>query len=343
VHQDERHEAESWPRAEVKKPSDDSGGEQPDYVQGEERVLFRRAFHVKSLIALNWRSVACGSLPSASGIVAVFLKVTLPPSACLTLDLEPDHAGRAVFAYEAWRPDRLDALMDLLDEFEAPLSAFVVGQSLEQQPSGIAHLRRRGVDFHLHSYSHNLAEPDSAAEIDAGMRVFEAVFGAPPKGYRAPEGRISEGGLSRLSGRGFLFDSSVFPAAWPHPRYLRYPRKAYRSGRGGLVEIPVATAGPARIPVTLSFIKLLGFPLYRRLIRPGNVPDPLVFDMHLHDLFVLPAYDQLPAFLKVAYSRNRAEGFALLRSTLTLLRDSGYRFTSMSAAARDLDKALPRC
>jgi hypothetical protein len=291
----------------------------------------------------NHGTRASRSLQSASGIVAVFLKATLSLSACLTLDLEPDHAGRAVFAYEAWRPDRLDALMNLLQEFEAPLSAFVVGRSMEEQPAGIAHLRRRGVEFHLHSYSHNLAEPDSAAELDAGMRVFESVFGVPPTGYRAPEGRISEGGLSRLAARGFLFDSSVFPSAWPHPRYLRYPRAAYRSVPSGLMEIPIATAGAARILVTLSFIKLLGFPLYRRLVRPGNVPEPLVFDMHLHDLFVLPAYDQLPAFLKVAYSRNRAEGFVLLRSILTLLRDSGYRFTSMSAAARDLDKALPRC
>ena len=267
----------------------------------------------------------------------------MSPSACLTLDLEPDHAGRATFAYEAWRPDRLDALMDLLAEFEAPLSAFVVGRSLEQQPEGIAHLRRRGVEFHLHSYSHDLLEPDSARELDTGIKVFESVFGERPVGYRAPEGRISEGGLKRLAERGFLFDSSVFPSAWPHPRYLKYPREAYRSAESQLIEIPIATATRARVLVTLSFMKLLGFPLYRRLIRKGQVPEPLVFDMHLHDLFVLPAYEQLPAFLKVAYSRNRTEGFAILRATLTLLRDSGYRFTGMTAAARTLDEALPRC
>ena len=264
-------------------------------------------------------------------------------SACLTLDLEPDHAGRATFAYEAWRGDRLDAMMDLLAEFQAPLSAFVVGRSLEQQPEGIAHLRRLGVEFHLHSYSHNLAEPDSAQEIDTGMRAFEKAFGERPVGYRAPEGRISKGGLQRLAERNFLFDSSVFPSAWPHPRYLGYSRTAYRSSAGDLIEIPIATAGRARLLVTLSFIKLLGFPLYRRLIRQGRVPDPLIFDMHLHDLFVLPAYDQLPAFLKVAYSRNRTEGFTLLRATLDLLRDSGYRFTGMTSAAQALDLKLPRC
>ncbi|MEO6402711.1 MAG: polysaccharide deacetylase family protein [Vicinamibacteria bacterium] len=263
--------------------------------------------------------------------------------ACLTLDLEPDHAGRATFAYEAWRPERLDAMMDALGEFKAPLSAFVVGRSLEQQPDAIAHLRRRGVEFHLHSYSHDLAEPDSALEIDKGMRVFEEALGKRPVGYRAPEGRISEAGLMRLAERGFLFDSSVFPSAWPHPRYLRYPRTAYRSKPSQLLEIPIATAGAARLLVTLSFIKLLGFPLYRRLLLKKRVPDPLIFDMHLHDLFVLPAYEQLPAFLKVAYSRNRAEGFTLLRETLTLLRGLGYEFTSMSTAAGALDKKLPRC
>ena len=265
------------------------------------------------------------------------------PIACLTLDLEPDHAGRVDFAYEAWRPDRLDALMDLLAEFEAPLSAFVVGRSLEQQPAGIGQLRKRGVDFHLHSYSHNLAEPDSASELDTGMRAFEAALGERPLGYLAPEGRISEDGLKRLAERQFLFDSSVFPSAWPHPRYVRYPRTAYRSSPSNLLEIPVATAGRARLLVTLSFIKLLGFPLYRRLIQKGRVPRPLIFDMHLHDLFILPAFEQLPAFLKLAYSRNRTEGFALLRATLALLRESGYGFTTMTSAARSLDLELPRC
>lgn len=233
--------------------------------------------------------------------------------------------------------------MDVLGEFQAPLSAFVVGRSLEQQPKGIAQLRGRGVEFHLHSYSHNLADPDSARELDTGMRVFEAALGERPMGYRAPEGRISEDGLIRLAERAFLFDSSVFPSVWPHPRYLGYPRFAYRSAPSNILEIPIATAGRARLLVTLSFIKLLGFPLYRRLIQKGRVPEPLIFDMHLHDLFVLPAYDQLPAFLKVAYARNRSEGFALLRATLVLLRESGYGFTTMTAAARSLDQKLPRC
>ena len=233
--------------------------------------------------------------------------------------------------------------MDVLGEFEAPLSAFVVGRSLEQQPKGIAQLRGRGVEFHLHSYSHDLAEPDSAKELDLGMRAFEDALGERPLGYRAPEGRISEAGLGRLAEREFLFDSSVFPSAWPHPRYLRYPRAAYRAQPSNLIEVPIATAGRGRLLVTLSFIKLLGFSLYRCLILKGSAPDPLVFDMHLHDLFVLPAYDQLPAFLKIAYARNRSRGFEFLRATLTLFRDSGYRFETMTAAARDLDRTLPRC
>ena len=233
--------------------------------------------------------------------------------------------------------------MDLLAEFEAPLSAFVVGRSIEHQPAAIDRMKRHGVEFHLHSYSHRLEEPDSAEEIDTGMRVFEASLGGRPLGYRAPEGRISAAGLKRLAERDFLFDSSVFPSVWPHPRYLRYPRIAHRAAPTNLVEIPIATTGRARLLVTLSFIKLLGFPLYRRSIRKGGMPDPLVFDMHLHDLFVLSAYDQLPTFLKVAYSRNRAEGFALLRATLALLRESGYRFETMTAAARSLDQTLPRC
>lgn len=265
------------------------------------------------------------------------------PFAAVTLDLEPDHAGRAEPRYDGWSPERLAAMTDALRSLGAPLSAFVVGRSLEDQPAAIDQLRRDGTEFHLHSYSHVLERADSEEEIDRGMSVFAKTFGHKPTGYRAPEGRISEAGLRRLSDRSFTFDSSVFPSAWPHPRYLAYPRNPYRTGFGSLIEVPIATASPLRLLVTLSFVKLLGFPLYRLLLRPSLLPDPLIFDLHIHDLFALPAFDDLPAFLKVAYSRNRLRGFELLHATLRHLKENGYTFVTMNEAASHAQKTLAPC
>jgi hypothetical protein len=48
--------------------------------------------------------------------------------ACVTLDLEPDHAGRLAPAYTAWDAGRVGALLGVLGAHQAPLSAFVVAR-----------------------------------------------------------------------------------------------------------------------------------------------------------------------------------------------------------------------
>ena len=265
-----------------------------------------------------------------------------PLHVCLTLDLEPDHAGRVVPEYEAWRPERVNALLDTLSEYDASLTAFVVGQSVVEKPEVVAAMRERGVEFHLHSYSHDLARADAGEEIDRGSEAFSRFFGSSPTGYRAPEGRITAAGAERLRERGFAFDSSVFPSIWPHPRYATMSRTPFR-WPSGLLEIPVATATAFRLPVTLSFMKLLGWPLYSRVLGRRSTPNPLVFDLHLHDLFVLPAFGTLPGFLKVAYSRNRTRGFEFLRAFLGWTRNQGARFVRMSDAAQTLETTVPRC
>jgi peptidoglycan/xylan/chitin deacetylase (PgdA/CDA1 family) len=134
-----------------------------------------------------------------------------------------------------------------------------------------------GTDFHLHSYSHDLARPDAQEEIERGQAAFTSRFGRPAVGYRAPEGRISPEGLARLEAAGFLFDSSLFPSLWPHPRYFTKPRAPHVPAGRSILEIPVSTLGPAHVIVSLSWMKLLGWGAYRRLLN-GPLPDPLVFD-----------------------------------------------------------------
>ena len=254
---------------------------------------------------------------------------------CLTLDLEPDHASRAPTAYDGWEPARVSELLRLLERHRAPLTVFVVGQHLPARPETIDLLRRHGAEFHLHSYSHDLAHPDTQDEIQLGVEAFARVFGRRPAGYRAPEGRISKAGWRRLEQEGFVFDSSIFPSFWPAPRYLRYRPEPFHPLGTRLLEFPISTLGPARLIVSLSWFKLLGWGLYRRLLARGRLPEPLVFDMHLHDLWHVPSYDLLPQPWRTIYRRGQGRGLEVLGCFLELLAGRGARFTTLGERARE--------
>jgi len=267
----------------------------------------------------------------------------IPMQACITLDLEPDHAGRVSAAYEGWEPARLARLTSVLARYGAPLTAFVVGESLQARPEAIESLRASGVEFHLHSYSHDIAQPDSLEEIQRGAAEFQRVFGSRPEGYRAPEGRISPAGLGRLEREGFRFDSSVFPSFWPAPRYLRFRPEPFRPAGTHLLELPISTLSPLRLIVSLSWFKLLGWGFYRRLLESCALPDPLVFDMHLHDLWRLPAFDQLPPFWRGIYSRGPRDGIETLEAFLSVLARRGVSFTTLGAVARERSASEAAC
>ncbi len=263
--------------------------------------------------------------------------------ACICLDLEPDYGGWIPTTYAAWIPERVRALLGVLRDQEVPLSVFVVGQSLAAQPAVIDLFREAGAEFHLHSFSHDLLQPDSEEEIERGLEAFARAFGRPPEGYRAPQGRISAEGWRRLEARGFLFDSSVFPSFWPAPRFLRYAPRPFRPNGGRLLELPISTVTPLRVVVALSWIHLLGWPGFRALFTRATLPEPLVFNMHLHDLWDSPSYASVPRPWRWLYRHDRDGGLATLARFLDLVRGRGASFTTLGTVARALSSTEAAC
>mgnify|MGYP001825482165 CR=1 FL=1 len=193
---------------------------------------------------------------------------------CMTLDLEADFSGALQDEYGLFlRPEWIAQLLDLLQEKGVKLSVFVVGELLEKFPDVISLFERNGAEFHCHSYSHDPAATDSEDEIrqcrDAHMRR----FGAPPLGYRAPDGKISPAGIRNLEKHGFRFDSSIFPSYYPNPfKYLFRRASIHRIKGTGMVEIPNTPVSPLRIMLSLSYIKLLGRRAYFALLRRSRLP-----------------------------------------------------------------------
>lgn len=257
---------------------------------------------------------------------------------CLTLDVEQDF-GELLDepTYEAL--DYIPNLVKLLEDKGIPLTCFVQGSLLETHAAQIEKLFTLDVEFELHSYSHHKpSELDVEFEIRRGAEAYRGFFRKDPMGYRAPLGVINRENYEILVTHGFKFDSSVFPLLRPGTfNNLSSPTIPYILNTPRIVEFPVTVFSKAiRVPMTLSYIRLLGKP-YFWLLRTVELPNLIIFTFHLHDLFRLKSSYRLPGegvglIYKNVYKRlyRRAGGsLYTLSQCIEMLRDKGYTFMKL--------------
>jgi len=252
--------------------------------------------------------------------------------ACITLDLENNwEFDGPRLKYATF--EHLEEYIKLLESRDLPLSVFVVGQTVEERPGAIEQLRERlDVEFHLHSYSHDLSgSANLENEVRRGKRAFESYFGRPPEGYRSTQGRIDRAGLRPLESEGFLFDSSVFPTYRPGVyNNLDAPIEPYRPPETqSLFEIPVGVVPGLRIPLSQGYIKAMERPLLTAL-RHVPLQDVVVFNTHLQDFFHTRAHAALAQPKRFFYERNIENAERVFRRVVEILRRDGFSFVKMT-------------
>ena len=258
--------------------------------------------------------------------------------ACFTLDFERDF-GRRLGDYEAFdlltNDSAFARLKAICQGGGVKITAFIVGQLLDEHPEMIERLSELDVEFELHSYSHRSDPPiNPPSEIERAVAAYHRYFGRSPQGYRAPYGRITDGEVRMLYEQGFRYDSSIFPS-YRLGMYnnLRQPMTPYYHKHVPLLEIPVSAVPFVRLPVSLSYIKLLGWGAYRMLFDAFGLPRILVFSFHLHDLFAEMSYACLHWSDRWRWMRNRSRGFGILECFINYLRERGYEFVFLSRVA----------
>lgn len=206
----------------------------------------------------------------------------------LTLDAEADCGGipGCRRSYESF--GLLPRVRQELEERGVPLTAFVEGRILDERPDLVEDLLANNVVLECHGYDHNQVQSSAEDRLDnleRGLDSYERFFGKAPRGYRSPQGRISNRELSRLSARGVHYDSSVFPCYFPG-RFNNFwaPLEPFRHRDSGLLELPLGALKGSRYPIGLSFIQLLGWGPYRWLFRISAKPECFILNFHLHDL-----------------------------------------------------------
>lgn len=253
--------------------------------------------------------------------------------ACFTLDLEPDFLSED--SHEVLLDDRRFGQIEAFFlHNQLKLTVFVVAKMLEAGLRVRERFANIEAEFELHSYSHNIHEPDSKQEILLGKEIYAKYFGHTPRGYRAPNGDISMRGLSVLHREGFLYDASIFPSWRPELKYnfskapispwvyVEFPQ---------LVELPFAVVPKIRIVISLSFLKLLGLNFYRLMFHTFGFPATLIFDTHLYDFFLTSPVQSLSRldWRRYALMRNQSNTLQLLQEFVDFLISKGYTFVAM--------------
>jgi hypothetical protein len=249
-----------------------------------------------------------------------------------TLDLEAEYAG-TVDQYEIFKDHAaIEEFLSIMHSHGVKITAFTVAKIFEQFPGIIKIFEKYDCEFEVHSYSHNPDAPDSRNEIEKAREAYFNYFGKYPKGYRAPQGRISESGIKNLTEQGFLYDSSIFPTYYPNPfRYIFFNRNVHYHNKYNIMEIPLTSITPFRVLLSISYIKFFGIDFFIKLFDIFDLPDTICFDSHLHDfIFKEASHSKLPLYLKLFCGRNSSRGIDYCVTLLEFLKQKGYTFCYMS-------------
>ena len=127
----------------------------------------------------------------------------------------------------------VDRLLKLFGDRGINATFFVPGREAEMNPELIREIQSEGHEIAANGYAlENHAELGEAEE-DILRRAHEALAsctGLAPRGWRAPDGWLSDKTLPLLATMGYLYDSSFQDDDFPYP--------LEPDGGGGMIEIP---------------------------------------------------------------------------------------------------------
>jgi hypothetical protein len=309
----------------------------------------------------------------------------MPRLASISIDLDSlPHYCRIHGLPETLLDDRARALVlgvavsrfrELLSELSLPATLFAIGEDLADEGARavVRSAHRGGLEIGNHSFSHDYALTRKSRDtilddIKRGEEAIADAVGESPLGFRAPGYTLSPDLFSALCERGYLYDSSVFPAA-PYyaakalvmggmavlgkpsrsildtPKVMSAPRlpyrpdvaEPYREGNGLTLELPIATAPFSRLPFIGTFAVLMPRPVVQTTYLAMRTTMDF-FNFELHGIDLLEASDGIPAELvrrqpdlRVPVSRKRAR----LRELFSRLKDD-YQVVTLAEAARQL-------
>jgi polysaccharide deacetylase family protein (PEP-CTERM system associated) len=195
--------------------------------------------------------------------------------------------------FEPRVPQNTARWLAFLEEHDARCTFFTVGDVARRYPELVREIRDRGHEVGCHSSDHRtLDRHDAASFREDCLRSLDDLASAGVEGvvgYRAPTLSLTEDRewvFEVLSELGFLYSSSVLPAASPLYGWAGFGRAPRRVD--GLWELPVSVSALPLLDVPFAagiYFRVLPFPLVRRLVRRELADErPVVAYFHPYDI-----------------------------------------------------------
>jgi len=182
--------------------------------------------------------------------------------------------------------DNIRTILELCAENKVRATFFILGRTAERHPGLVETIRDDGHEIASHGFSHkpvsSMTSKEFEADLDRSLDVLRTRAGTEIVGYRAPSWSVRRDMnwfFDILENRGFLYDSSLFPAKTYLYGDNRTPRFPFRIGR--LLEIPPSTlsfgrrrmpfSGGAAFRVWPYALLRAGLARFERRNRPGIV------------------------------------------------------------------------
>lgn len=241
-------------------------------------------------------------------------------------------------------------LLDLFSEAGCTVTCFFLGWVGERFPHLVREAHRRGHEIASHGYAHRLifelSEEEFLQDAVASRKILEDLTGERVIGYRAAGFSITENTrwfANQLVEAGYLYDSSVFPAARQHggmkdgcdsPYFIGEPSK-------GLLEFPMTVGNLLGLRFCFcggGYLRLFPLTLVRRMTKRVLAEGrPVIFYVHPREID--PSHPRLPMPLV-----RRFKSYVNLRTTETKIRKllGEFEITSFrNLIANDLESLLP--
>ncbi len=257
--------------------------------------------------------------------------------ACVTLDMEPDYGDPDGHIRLLENREFFERYISIINRHNVKVTMFTVTSLFEKFGDDLQKLAASiPLEYSVHSHSHDPHHACTLNEVAASQNAYQDFTGKMPLGYRAPIGRIDKSGLGHLMDHGFAYDASVYtsvrPGEFAHSN-LHMPNVPFRVARGeqSLVEFPFTSLSTVRITFALSYVKLLGWGIYSKLLQVFGLPDIALLLSHPHDFyFGSIANTTTHGLERLALARNSRHAFDYFEKTIIALKSQGYQFMFLS-------------
>lgn len=189
--------------------------------------------------------------------------------------------------------DNTKRILDLLDEFQAKGTFFVLGWEAERRPELVKEIYDRGHEIASHGYSHQLVYSQTQEvfreETLKSKNILENIIGDTVFGYRAASYSITKKSLwalEILADLGFKYDSSIFPVR--HDRYgipdaNPKPHRIELGEGRSIIEFPLTTSNflSKKLPIAGGgYFRIFPYWFFKWQFGKAVNSEPGVFYLH---------------------------------------------------------------